>query len=266
MAEGAALGILTFMAIIENRSYFDTLDDEVGQSVRKIDPRAKQSIYRESKADLFELVSRRKGVVLQFRKKRMSLEEVNDSVLIKIGPSKRGHLSAYRGEWVRVIWSSTYGFSMNCLVHKLKVTPEMERKLMLRGPYTKEEFTDEVAKAYPFRDVTVDGLSLVRSAKGIWISPIPTYRALKNLEMDEIPDGVRHLHQPSKKKGEYSNPTMVEYFKYAGLWIKSHASREDINTGKLDWIPVGVRVYVDRSGDIPSGWSVRTQDGWISEG
>ena len=186
MAEGAALGIPTFMAIIENRSYFDTLDDEVGQAVRKIDPRAKQSIYRESKADLFELVSRRKGVVLQFRKKRMSLEEVNDSVLIKIGPAKRGHLSAYRGEWVRVIWSSTYGFSMNCLVHKLKVTPEMEKKLMLRGPYTNEEFTDEVAKAYPFRDVTVDGLSLVRSAKGIWISPIPTYRALKNLEMDEI--------------------------------------------------------------------------------
>lgn len=253
------------MVIIENRSYFDTLDDEVGHAVRKIDPKAKQSVYRESKAELFKLVRRRNGAFFQFRKKRLALEEVNDSVLIKIGPAKRGHLAAYRGEWVRVTWYSTYGFSMNCLVQSVKVKLEAEKRLMLRGPYTKEEFTDEVAKAYPFRDVTVDGLPLVRSAKGIWISPIPTYRALKNLEKDEIPDGVRHLHQPSKKKGEYSNPTMVEYFKYAGLWIKSHASREEINSGKLDWIPVGVRVYVGWSGDIPSGWSVRTQEGWASD-
>lgn len=266
MAESPAFGILTFMAIIENRSYFDTLDDEVGREVRKIDPRAKKSVYRESKAELYKLVSRRDAVVFQFGKKRLSLEEVNDSVLIKIGPSKRGHLSAYRGDWVRVIWSSTDGFKMNCLVHKVKVTPELEEKLMLRAPYSKEEFTHEVAKAYPFRGVMVDGLPLVRSVKGIWVSPIPTYRALQNLEKDEIPDGVSHYYQPPKKKGEYSNPTMVEYHKYAGLWIKSHASREDINTGKLDWIPVGGRVYVDRSGDMPSGWSVRTAAGWEVEG
>jgi hypothetical protein len=254
------------MSVIENRSYFDALDDEVGQLIKKIDPKAKQSVYRESKAELFKLVRRRNGALFQFRKKRLSLEEVNDSVLIKIGPSKRGHLSAYRGEWVRVTWYSTYGFSMNCLVQTVKVKPEAEKRLMLRGPYTKEEFTDEVAKAYPFHGVTVDGLPLVRSAKGIWLSPIPTYRALKNLEKDEIPDGIRYLYQPPKKKGEYSNPTMEEYFKHAGLWIKSYASREDINSGKLDWIPVGVRVYVHWSGDIPSGWSVRTQEGWKSEG
>ncbi len=29
------------MLIIENRSYFDTLDDEVGQLIKKIDPLAK---------------------------------------------------------------------------------------------------------------------------------------------------------------------------------------------------------------------------------
>ena len=266
MAKGAASGIPLVMEIIENRSYFDTLDDEVGQVVRKIDPKAKQSVYRKSKAELFELVSRRKGVVLQFRKKRLSLEEVNDSVLIKIGPSKRGHLSAYRGEWVRVIWSSTYGFSMNCLVHKLKVTPEMEQKLMLRGPYTNEEFTDEVAKAYPFSIATVAGLPLVRSAKGIWVSAIPTYGALMNLEKDEIPDGIRYRYQPPKKEDEYYNPTLEEYFKHAGLWIKTHASREDINSGKLDWIPIGTRVYVGWSGNNPSGWYVRTEEGWKFEG
>jgi hypothetical protein len=89
---------------------------------------------------------------------------------------------------------------------------------------------------------------------------------LQNQEKDEIPDGVRHFYQPPKKKGEYSNPTMVEYFKYAGLWIKTHASRDEINSGKLDWIPVGARVYVGWSGETPSGWSVRTQEGWKSEG
>ena len=52
------------MVIIENRSYFDTLDDEVGHAVRKIDPKAKQSVYRESKAELFKLVRRRNGAFL----------------------------------------------------------------------------------------------------------------------------------------------------------------------------------------------------------
>lgn len=248
------------MPIIENRSYFDTLDDEVGQAVRKIDPKAKQSVYRESKAELFKLVRRRNGAFFQFRKKRLALEEVNDSVLIKIGPAKRGHLSAYRGEWVRVTWFSTYGFSMGCLVHKVKMSPELEKKLMLRGPYTKEEFTDEVAKAYPFRDVTVEGLPLVRSAKGNWVESKPTDMALENKESDEIPDGITY-YKPVFKK-EHACVYLEGYHKYAGLWIKTHASREDITSGKLNWIPVGGRVYVDRSGDIPCGWSIRIAAGW----
>jgi hypothetical protein len=264
MAKRTALGTPLLMDIIENRSYFDTLDDEVGQAVRKIDPKAKQSVYRESKAELFKLVRRRNGAFFQFRKKRLALEEVNDSVLIKIGPSKRGHLSAYRGEWVRVTWYSTYGFSMNCLVHKVKVKPEAEKQLMLRGPYTKEEFTDEVAKAYPFRDVTVEGLHMVRSTKGNWVESKPTDLALENKETDEIPDGITY-YKPVFKD-EYACIYLEGYHKYGGLWIKTHASREDVTSGKLDWIPVGGRVYVDRSGDIPSGWSVRTTDGWKSEG
>ena len=264
MAKRPALGTLLLMDIIENRSYFDTLDDEVGQAVRKINPKAKQSVYRESKAELFKLVRRRNGAFFQFRKKRLELEEVNDSVLIKIGPSKRGHLAAYRGEWIRVIWFSTYGFSMGCLVHKVKVSPELAKKLMLRGPYTKEEFTDEVAKAYPFRDVTVDGLHMVRSTKGNWVESKPTDMALENKETDEIPDGITY-YKPVFKD-EYACVYLEGYHKYAGLWIKTHASREDITSGKLDWIPPGGRVYVDRSGDIPSGWNVRTQEGWKSEG
>ena len=266
MAKRPATGTPSYMAIIENRPYFDTLDDEVGQLIKKIDPLAKQPVYREAKNDLFRYVTRHRGEMFRFRKERMSLRSVNDSVLIKVGPKKRGHLAAYRGEWIRVIWHSTYGFSMDCLVHKVKVSSELAEGLMLRGPYTKEEFTDDVAKEYPFTGVTVDGQLLVRSAKGSWVSPIPTYRALQNQEKDEIPDGVRHFYQPPKKKGEYSNPTMVEYFKYAGLWIKTHASRDEINSGKLDWIPVGARVYVGWSGETPSGWSVRTQEGWKSEG
>ena len=125
MAEGAALGILTFMAIIENRSYFDTLDDEVGQLIKKIDPLAKQSVYRQAKNDLFKYVTRHRGEMFRFRKERMSLRSVNDSVLIKVGPKKRGHLAAYRGEWIRVIWHSTYGYLTNkiaVVIHKNNFT------------------------------------------------------------------------------------------------------------------------------------------------
>ena len=256
-------GITISMAIIENRSYFDTLDDEVGQAVRKIDLKAKQSVYRESKAELFKLVKRRNGAFFQFRKKRLSLEEVNDSVLIKIGPAKRGHLAAYRGEWVRVTWYSTYGFSMNCLVHKVKVSPELEKKLMLRGPYTKEEFTDEVAKAYPFRDVTVDGTVMLRSARGSWVSSVPTDKALDNLEKDEIPDGATH-YRTVTEDGK-SSQHIETYHKFAGVWIKSYASREEINSGSLDWVPAGTKVYVRRLWDIPGGLIVRTADGWRNE-
>ena len=41
------------MVIIENRSYFDTLDDEVGRLIKNIDGRQKQMEYRQAKADLF---------------------------------------------------------------------------------------------------------------------------------------------------------------------------------------------------------------------
>jgi hypothetical protein len=263
MAKRPALGTPLLMDIIENRSYFDTLDDEVGQLIKKINPKAKQSVYRQAKNDLFKYVTRHRGEMFRFRKERMSLRSVNDSVLIKVGPKKRGHLAAYRGEWIRVIWHSTYGFSMDCLVHKVKVTKEVEQQLVPRGPYTKEEFTPELARAYPFPYVTVDGLVMVRSTKGNWVSSIPTDKALQNLEADEIPDGVTHHKRDITESSVY--PTLVGYHKYAGLWIKTHGSREDITSGKLDWIPVGVRVYVDRSGDTPSGWSARTQEGWASE-
>ena len=264
MAKRPATGTPSYMAIIENRSYFDTLDDEVGQLIKKIDPLQKQSVYRQAKNNLFKYVTRHRGAMLRFRKQRLALESVNDSVLIKIGPKKRGHLAAYRGEWIRVIWHSTYGFSMDCLVHKVKVSSELAEGLMLRGPYTKEEFTDEVAKAYPFRGVTVEGLHMVRSTKGNWVESKPTDMALENKETDEIPDGITY-YKPVFKE-EYACVYLEGYHKYAGLWIKTHASREDVTAGKLDWIPVGGRVYVDRSGDIPSGWSVRTTDGWKSEG
>jgi len=136
MAKRPALGKPLLMDIIENRSYFDTLDDEVGQLIKKIDPLQKQSVYRQAKNDLFKFVTRHRGEMFRFRKERMSLRSVNDSVLIKVGPKKRGHLAAYRGEWIRVIWHSTYGFSMDCLVHKVKVTKEVEKQLVPRGPYT----------------------------------------------------------------------------------------------------------------------------------
>ena len=113
MAKSPALGTLLFMEIIENRSYFDTLDDEVGQLVKKIDPLQKQSVYRQAKNDLFKYVTRHRGEMFRFRKERLSLRTVNDSVIIKVGPKKRGHLAEYRGEWIRVIWHSTYGFSMD---------------------------------------------------------------------------------------------------------------------------------------------------------
>lgn len=248
------------MPIVENRSYFDTLDDDVAKLIDNIDPLQKQLVYRQAKNDLFKYFSRHSGSFFRFRKERMSLVSVNDSVLIKVGLKKRGHLAAFRGEWVRVIWYSTYGFSMDCLVHKVKMSKTAEHGLMPRGPYTKEEFTPTLAKAYPFRHVKVDGEMRIRSTKGEWISSVPTDKALQNLEADDIPDGVRHHKPVAEEDGVYQ--CMEEYHKFAGLWIKTHATREDLNAGKLDWIPLGGRVYVDRSGDIPSGWSVRTADGW----
>ncbi len=263
MAKLPALGTTNLMAIIENRPYFDSLDDEVSRLLAEVDPMDRQDVYRKAKKSLRALVLRRRGVMLRFRKERLALVGTNDSVLIKIGPKKRGHLAAYRGHWIRVIWFGTYSFSMDCLVHKVRMTEAAEAKLIPRGPYTKEEFTDEVAKAYALPYATVDGLELVRSAKGAWVSSIPTDRALENLEKDEIPDGVTYQKLTPSEHGPY--PTAVSYHKYGGFWIKTDAKREDITSGMLDWMPPGGRVYVERSGDIPPGWNVRTKDGWRLE-
>ena len=74
MAKRPALGTPLLMDIIENRSYFDTLDDEVGQLIKKIDPLQKQSVYRQAKNDLFKYVTRHRGAMLRFRKQRLALE------------------------------------------------------------------------------------------------------------------------------------------------------------------------------------------------
>ncbi len=251
------------MLIIENRSYFDTLDDEVSKLVAEIDPSDNQFEYRKSKKRLEAYVLRRRGEMFRFRKERMSLVGSNDSVLIKVGPAKRGHLAAYRGHWVRVIWYGTYGFSMDCLVHKVKMTKDLEARLIPRGPYTKKEFTAEMAKFYPFRSVIVDGETLVRAQSGRWVSPIPTEKALDNLEKDEIPDGTYHHRQVPRGSG--SGYDMVGYRKHAGFWIRTYVTREELNSGEFDWAPAGARFHVDRIGDLPSGTFIRTQDGWKFE-
>lgn len=263
MAKVPALGTPLHMEVIENKSYFDTLNDEVGRLIAEINPSDNQSDYRKSKKRLEAYVLRHRGQMFRFRKERMALVGSNDSVLIKVGPAKRGHLAAYRGHWIRVIWYGTYGFSMDCLVHKVKMPNDLEDKLIPRGPYTKEEFTEEMAKNYPFRSVVVEGETLLRAQSGRWVSPIPTEKALDNLEKDEIPDGNYHYRKVLRTSG--SGYDMVGYHKYAGLWIKTIVTREELNSGKLDWLPVGVRVSVERAGDLPRGSLIRTQDGWKFE-
>ena len=254
---------MTFMNPIENKSYFDKLDDAVSRLIADINPSDKQSEYRKTKKRLEAYVLRHGGEMFRFRKESMSLVGSNDSVLIKVGPAKRGHLAAYRGQWVRAIWYGTYGFSMDCLVHKVKMNKDLEVKLIPRGPYTKEEFTEEMAKFYPFRSVVVDGEILLRARSGSWVSPIPTERALDNLEKDEIPDGNYHYRKVPRSSG--SDYDMVGYHKYAGLWIKSAVSREELDSGKLDWIPEGARVSVARFGEHPPGSRIRSKDGWKEE-
>lgn len=251
------------MPIIDNKSYFDTLDDEVSRLLAKINPSDNQPEYRKSKKRLEAYVLRHRGEMFRFRKERMALVGSNDSVLIKVGPAKRGHLAAYRGHWVRVIWYGTYGFSMDCLVHKVKMTKDVEAKLIPRGPYTKEEFTEEMAKFHPFSSVIVDGETLVRAQSGCWVSPIPTEKALDNLEKDEIPDGTFYHRKVPRDSGPGYN--MVGYRKHAGFWIRTYVTREELDAGDFDWAPVGARFHVDRVGDIPSGTFIRTQDGWNFE-
>lgn len=248
------------MAIIENRSYFDSLEDDVGKLIQELNPGDKQSVYRKAKKALRQAFERRKCQFFYFRKGRMGLEESNDSVLIKVGPRKRGHLAAYKGEWVRIHWISTYGFSMECAVQVVKVPKSAEASLIPAVDLTTQEFTQDVAARYPKDRALVNGEPLIRSIKRTWVSATPTDAALRNLEKDEIPDGVSY-DKPIKQPGN-AYLYLEQYHKYAGLWIKTHASREELTKGKLDWVPVGGRVYVDWSGDIPSGWSIRTLVGW----
>lgn len=252
------------MEIIENRPYFDSLEDDIGKLIQELDPSDKQSVYRKAKKDLRRAFERRKCPFFYFRKGRMGLEDSNDSVLIKVGLKKRGHLAAYKGEWVRVYWISTYGFSMECAVQKVEVPKSLEASLIPAGNLSIQEFTQEVAARYPKNRVLVDGKPMIRGIKSTWVSATPTDAALQNLEKDEIPDGTEY-HKPIKQPGN-AYLYREQYHKYAGLWIKTLASREELTSGKLDWVPVGGRVYLERAGDIPSGWSVRTPDGWKHEG
>lgn len=263
MAEWSGSGTILLMEIIENRSYFESLEDAVGKLIQKIDPSDRQAVYRKAKNDLRRAFVRRKCQFFLFRKGRMGLEGSNDSVLIKVGPKKRGHLAAYKGEWVRVCWFSTYGFSMECAVQVVKVPESVEAKLIPAGDLSTQEFTEDVAARYPKDRVSVNGEPLIRSIKGTWVSATPTDAALQNLEKDEIPDGVGYYKTIRQPGSAYL--LRKHYHKFAGLWIKTHASREELTSGKLDWIPVGGRVHVERSGDILSGWSVRTSDGWKDE-
>lgn len=248
------------MPTIENRPYFDTLDDKVGKLIQELDPSDKQSVYRKAKNEIRRAFERRKCQFFYFKKGRMGLEDSNDSVLIKVGPKKRGHLATYNGEWVRVHWISTYGFSMECAVQVVKVPNSIEESLIPAGDLSAKEFTEDVAVRYPKNRVQVDGKPMIRSVKRTWVSATPTDAALQNLEKDEIPDGVSY-YKPIKQPGN-AYLYLEQYHKYADLWIKTHAAREDLISGKLDWIPVGGRVYMDRSGDIPSGWNIRTTAGW----
>lgn len=247
------------MPIAENRSYFDSLEDAVGKLIKELNPRDKQSVYRKAKNDLRREFERRKCQFFYFRKGRMGLEESNDSVLIKVGPKKRGHLAGYKGQWVRIHWISTYGFSMECAVQKVKLPKSIEVSLIPAVDLSTKEFTEAVASRYPKNRVLVDGEPMIRTAKRTWVRATPTDAALQNLEKDEIPDGVNFYKTIKQPGNAYQH--LEQYHKYASLWIKTHASRGDLTSGKLDWVPVGGRVYVDRSGEVPSGWSIRTEAG-----
>jgi len=247
------------MDIIENRSYFDTLDDDLSRMLKEIVALNLRGKYRKLKKELKAYVLRRHGVEMDFTNHRLALDGINDSVLIKIGPKKRGHLAAFRGHWVRVIWFGKYGFTMNCLVYKIKITKKMEKELIPRGPYTKEEFTDKVSQFYYLKHPIVDGVTMVRSAQGKWISSVPTVRALINLEKDEIPDGCTY---ENPVKGEYST-LMVLYRKFNGYWIRYFVSRQEVDDGELDWVPPGTILAVeDWSQECRYSLLLRTKDGW----
>ena len=61
------------MEIIENRPYFDSLEDDIGKLIQELDPSDKQSVYRKAKKDLRRAFERRKCQFFYFRKGRMGL-------------------------------------------------------------------------------------------------------------------------------------------------------------------------------------------------
>jgi len=242
------------MAIIENKSYLDTLDDEIGRAVRAIDWSASYKEHKSNKKAITDAVSKVRHKIFPFRAQRMSLRSVNESVLIKIGPKKRGHLAAYRGCWVRLVWLSTYGgFTMNCAVQKLKISKEVEKTLIPCGPYTKKEFTADVQARHPYSYETVDGQPMIKIPDGRWIKSTPTDAALENKEKDDIPDGGyarKHLETG-----------FVHYKKYNRRWVRTTITKSEFEDGACLELPIGTQITVkDDTGNYL--YLKRTEEGW----
>jgi hypothetical protein len=247
MAKQHASGIIISMPITENQSYLDTLDDEVGQAVRRIDYTVNQTQHRKNKQAIVDALQKGEFEVFGFRKHRMDLEQVNQSVLIKIGPKKRGHLAPYRGSWVRVVWLSTYGgYTMNCAVQKLTLSEAVESSLIPCGPYTKEQFTEDVATRHPHGHVIVDDQRMMRLKDGRWIRSTPTAAALRGEETDEIPDGW-HGYLPD----------FGSFRKHAGRWVSLMVTQAEYDDGAGLELPLGTVIYVEGSQR-----KVRTENGW----
>jgi hypothetical protein len=235
------------MPITENQSYLDTLDDEVGQAVRRIDYSANQTQHRKNKQAIVDALQKGEFEVFGFRKQRMDLEQVNQSVLIKIGPKKRGHLAPYRGSWVRVVWLSTYGgYTMNCAVQKLTLSEAVENSLIHCGPYTQEQFTEDVAARYPYGHAIVDDQRMMRLKDGRWIRSTPTAAALRGEETDDIPDGW-HGYLPD----------FGPFRKHAGRWVRLMVTQAEYDDGAGLELPLGTVIYVEGTHR-----KVRTENGW----
>lgn len=235
------------MTITENQSYLDTLDDEVGQAVRGIDYTVNQTQHRKNKQAIVDALQKGEFEVFGFRKQRMGLEQVNQSVLIKIGPKKRGHLAAYRGSWVRVVWLSTYGgYTMNCAVQRLTLSEAVENSLIPCGPYAREEFTEDVASRHPYGHAIVDDQRMMRLKDGRWIRSTPTAAALRGEETDDIPDGW-HGYLPD----------FGPFRKHAGRWVRLMVTQAEYDDGAGLELPLGTVIYVEGTHR-----KVRTENGW----
>jgi len=244
------------MAIIENKSYLDTLDDEIGRAVRAIDWSAGQKQHKINKQAITDALSKVSCVSIGFRKERMNLNRVNESVLIKIGPKKRGHLAAYCGSWVRLVWLYTYGgYTMVCAVQKLEISKEVEETLLLCGPYTKDNFTKEIQVGHPYGHAMVDGERMIRISDGRWIKSTPTDAALENKEKDDIPDG----NTAWKKTGGYAT-----YLKYNGRWVRTYITRAEFDDGACMELPLGTNITIGADGINPDSHQRRTETGWKS--